>query len=125
MVTGNDPVIVARSIECGAHDYVLKDTAVATFDEALTAIRAGRSFLPHHLATEIAMLGEGQSDQAITDTLSVSQAARSTRSISASPMPIPAPRWCGSTFSARRRPAAIQRDRQPLSLTDVAGYSHR
>ena len=98
----DDPVIVARSIECGAHGFVLKDTAVATFHEALTAVRAGRSFLSHRLATEIAMLnaglspsplarvsarelqilsllGAGQTYEAIADALSVS-----ARSVAAS-----------------------------------------
>lgn len=91
----DDPVIVARAIECGAHGFVMKDTMVACFHEALAAVRAGRCFLPHPLATEIAMinaglrhaplasltarelqvlslLGEGKTGEAIADSLSMS-----------------------------------------------------
>ena len=55
----DDPVIVARAIESGSHGFVLKDDGVEQFRQALEAVRAGRSFLPHRLATEIAMLNAG------------------------------------------------------------------
>ncbi|MDP4002093.1 response regulator transcription factor [Methylobacterium sp. NEAU K] len=55
----DDPVIVARAIECGAHGFVLKDTAVARFHEALEAVGAGHSFLSHDLAMRIAVLNGG------------------------------------------------------------------
>lgn len=97
----NDPVIVARAIESGAQGFVLKDSAVQRFQEALDAVRAGGIFLPHHLATEIAMLnaglrqselspltarelqilsllGRGKTNEAIADSLSMS-----VRSVSA------------------------------------------
>lgn len=97
----DDPVIVARAIEGGAHGFVLKDTAVTRFHEAIEAVSAGRSYLPHEVATRIAMLnaglldsplarltarevqvlsllGVGKSNAAIADSLSMSE-----RSVSA------------------------------------------
>jgi DNA-binding NarL/FixJ family response regulator len=97
----DDPVIVARAIEGGAQGFVLKDTAVTDFHEALEAVRAGQSYLPHGVATQIAMLnagllespfarlsarevqvlsllGEGKTSEAIADSLSLSH-----RSVSA------------------------------------------
>jgi DNA-binding NarL/FixJ family response regulator len=52
----DDPVIAARAIEAGASGFVMKDSTVAVFLEALEAVRAGRGYLPHAIATEIAML---------------------------------------------------------------------
>ena len=51
-----DPVVVARALEGGALGFVLKDAGSAVFLEALAAVRAGRTSLPHALATEVAML---------------------------------------------------------------------
>ncbi|GJE75690.1 Transcriptional regulatory protein RcsB [Methylorubrum suomiense] len=51
-----DPVVVARALEGGALGFALKDAGSATFLEALASVRAGRSSLPHALATEVAML---------------------------------------------------------------------
>ncbi|NEU11368.1 response regulator transcription factor [Methylobacterium sp. BTF04] len=91
----DDPVIVSRALESGATGYVLKDVPAAQFHEAFEAVRAGRSYLPHALATRVAMLGlgarrspladltarelqvlsllgRGQSYQAIADALAVS-----------------------------------------------------
>jgi DNA-binding NarL/FixJ family response regulator len=52
----DDPVIAARAIEAGASGFVMKDSSVAVFLEALEAVRAGRGYLPHAIATDIAML---------------------------------------------------------------------
>jgi DNA-binding NarL/FixJ family response regulator len=52
----DDPVIAARAIEAGASGFVMKDSSVAVFLEALDAVRAGRGYLPHAIATDIAML---------------------------------------------------------------------
>jgi DNA-binding NarL/FixJ family response regulator len=52
----DDPVIAARVLEAGAQGFVLKDTSVAVFLEALEAVRAGRGYLPHAIATSIAIL---------------------------------------------------------------------
>ncbi|MDP4021381.1 response regulator transcription factor [Methylobacterium sp. NEAU 140] len=52
----DDPVIAARVLESGALGFVLKDSSVAAFLEALDAVRAGRSYLPHAIATGIATL---------------------------------------------------------------------
>jgi DNA-binding NarL/FixJ family response regulator len=57
-----DPVIVARVLECGALGFVLKDTPAAAFLEALEAVANGRSYLPHDIAIEIAMLNAGAHD---------------------------------------------------------------
>jgi DNA-binding NarL/FixJ family response regulator len=57
-----DPVIVARVLECGALGFVLKDTPAASFLEALEAVANGRSYLPHDIAIEIAMLNAGAHD---------------------------------------------------------------
>ena len=54
-----DPVVVARALEGGALGFALKDAGSAEFLEALAAVRAGRSHLPHALATEVAMLNRG------------------------------------------------------------------
>lgn len=52
----DDPVIAARVLQSGALGFVMKDTSVAVFLEALDAVRAGRSYLPHAIATHIAIL---------------------------------------------------------------------
>lgn len=51
------PVIAARALEAGAIGYVFKDSPVRDFLEAFDAVRAGRPYLPHLLATHIAGLG--------------------------------------------------------------------
>ena len=57
----DDPVIAARVLESGALGFVMKDTSVAVVLEALDAVRAGRAYLPHAIATHIAMLAPGRS----------------------------------------------------------------
>lgn len=52
----DDPVIAARAIEAGASGFVMKDSSVTVFLEALETVRAGRGYLPHAIATDIAML---------------------------------------------------------------------
>jgi DNA-binding NarL/FixJ family response regulator len=52
----DDPVVVSRTLESGALGYVLKDAPTATLIEALAAVRAGRGYLEHRLATRVAML---------------------------------------------------------------------
>lgn len=52
----SDPVIVSRALEVGATGYVLKD---ASWDEVLNAFRAvreGKPYLSHHLASEVAFM---------------------------------------------------------------------
>lgn len=52
----DDPVIAARTIQAGALGFVMKDSSVEVFLEALEAVRTGRGYLPHAIATGIAML---------------------------------------------------------------------
>ncbi len=52
----DDPVVAARVLEAGASGFVMKDTSLATVLEALDAVRAGRGYLPHAIATNIAIL---------------------------------------------------------------------
>lgn len=51
-----DPVLVSRALECGALGFALKDAGPDAFLEAFEAVHAGRGFLPHALATDVAML---------------------------------------------------------------------
>lgn len=51
-----DPVLVSRALESGALGFVLKDAGSDAFLEALDAVHAGRGYLPHTLATDVAML---------------------------------------------------------------------
>ena len=62
-----DPVIVARVLECGALGFVLKDTPAAAFLEALEAVTNGRSYLPHDIAIEIAMMNAGAHDRPLAN----------------------------------------------------------
>lgn len=54
--THDDPIIVAHALRVGARGFVLKDASIATLLEALAAVRAGRGYLPHRIATTIATL---------------------------------------------------------------------
>ncbi|MBD8906874.1 response regulator [Methylorubrum zatmanii] len=51
-----DPVLVSRALESGALGFVLKDAGPDAFLEAFDAVSAGRGYLPHALATDVAML---------------------------------------------------------------------
>ncbi|CAO4175615.1 response regulator [Methylorubrum populi] len=51
-----DPVLVSRALESGALGFVLKDAGPDAFLEAFDAVAAGRGYLPHALATDVAML---------------------------------------------------------------------
>jgi two-component system, NarL family, invasion response regulator UvrY len=52
----NDPVIVTRALEAGAAGYVLKDTPSADLIKAFEAVKAGKHYLSHELAMQIALL---------------------------------------------------------------------
>ncbi|WGF90367.1 response regulator transcription factor [Marinivivus vitaminiproducens] len=52
-----DPVIVTRALDAGALGYLLKDTPPEEMVEAVKAVRAGRPYMSHALAVEVAMLG--------------------------------------------------------------------
>jgi DNA-binding NarL/FixJ family response regulator len=52
----DDPIVAARVLESGASGFVMKDTSVAIFLEALEAVQAGRGYLPHAIAIDVAML---------------------------------------------------------------------
>ncbi|GJD79694.1 response regulator transcription factor [Methylobacterium gregans] len=52
-----DPIIAARALEAGAIGYVFKDSPVPDFLAAFDAVREGRPYLPHLLATQIAGIG--------------------------------------------------------------------
>ena len=51
-----DPVLVSRALESGALGFALKDAGPEAFMEALAAVHAGQGYLPHALATDVAML---------------------------------------------------------------------
>ena len=51
-----DPVLVSRALESGALGFALKDAGPDAFHEALDAVHAGQGYLPHALATDVAML---------------------------------------------------------------------
>jgi two-component system, NarL family, invasion response regulator UvrY len=51
-----DPVIVARALQSGAMGYALKDMPADAFVEAFRTVRAGQCYLPHALATDVALL---------------------------------------------------------------------
>lgn len=50
----SDPTIVRRALEAGATGYVLKDAAPDEFLLAVQAMRQGRPYLSHDVASEIA-----------------------------------------------------------------------
>lgn len=52
----SDPVIVSRALEVGATGYVLKDTSPDEVLKAFQAVRDGRSYLSHDLASEVAFM---------------------------------------------------------------------
>jgi DNA-binding NarL/FixJ family response regulator len=52
-----DPVIVSRALEAGATGYLLKDTAPEDLIDAFDALRAGRPYLNHRIAVQMALLG--------------------------------------------------------------------
>ncbi len=52
----DDPIIAARVLEAGASGFVMKDTSLAIVLEALNAVRTGRGYLPHAIATNVAIL---------------------------------------------------------------------
>jgi DNA-binding NarL/FixJ family response regulator len=52
----DDPVIVAHALKVGARGFALKHAPIATLLEALATVQAGRGYLPHEIATKIAML---------------------------------------------------------------------
>lgn len=63
----NDPIIVSRALESGAIGYVFKDVRTAEFLKAFEAVRAGRSYLDHDLAVEIAVLQAGARRSPLAD----------------------------------------------------------
>jgi DNA-binding NarL/FixJ family response regulator len=52
----DDPIIVAHALKAGARGFALKHSPIATLLDALATVRAGRGYLPHDIATKIAML---------------------------------------------------------------------
>ncbi|MFE1599928.1 response regulator transcription factor [Methylobacterium sp. ID0610] len=56
----DDPVIVARALECGAIGYLLKDTPSIDFATAVNRVQAGEPYIDHHLATKVAVLQNSQ-----------------------------------------------------------------
>jgi Response regulator containing a CheY-like receiver domain and an HTH DNA-binding domain len=52
-----DPHIVSRALEAGATGYVLKDAGPADFLTAFQTVRAGKPYLNHEIAVQVAMLG--------------------------------------------------------------------
>jgi DNA-binding NarL/FixJ family response regulator len=49
-----DPVIVRRALEAGATGYILKDAPADEFIQAFHRVRAGKSYLSHDMASEVA-----------------------------------------------------------------------
>lgn len=52
----DDPIIIAHALKVGARGFALKHSPIATLLEALVTVQAGRGYLPHDIATKIAML---------------------------------------------------------------------
>jgi two-component system invasion response regulator UvrY len=55
-----DPVVVARALEAGATGYLLKDTMAEDFAEAYEKVRAGRPYLGHEVAVQVALVRSGR-----------------------------------------------------------------
>ncbi|MGU3539856.1 response regulator transcription factor [Methylobacterium sp. A54F] len=52
----DDPIIIAHALKVGARGFALKHSPITTLLEALATVQAGRGYLPHEIATKIAML---------------------------------------------------------------------
>ncbi len=50
----SDPMIIRRALEAGATGYVLKDAPAEEFLRAFQAVRQGKPYLSHEVASEIA-----------------------------------------------------------------------
>lgn len=50
----SDPIIVSRALELGANGYVLKDASAEEFLTAFQTVRAGKLYLSHDLAADVA-----------------------------------------------------------------------
>ncbi|ADJ23138.1 MAG: response regulator transcription factor [Hyphomicrobium denitrificans] len=51
-----DPMIASQSLRLGANGYILKDTSSVDIVKALQAVRQGRPFLSHTVASAIALM---------------------------------------------------------------------
>ena len=51
-----DPVIASQSLRLGANGYILKDTSSVDILKALQAVRQGKPFLSHTVASAIALM---------------------------------------------------------------------
>lgn len=54
-----DPIFAARALEAGAHGYLTKNSKPEDFTNAIRTIRAGRVYLEHEMATQLAMMNAG------------------------------------------------------------------
>ncbi|QGY00631.1 response regulator transcription factor [Methylobacterium mesophilicum SR1.6/6] len=52
----DDPILVAHALRVGAGGFVVKHASITILLEALAEVRAGRGYLPHEIATLVAML---------------------------------------------------------------------
>lgn len=55
----DDPIFAARTLEAGAHGYLTKNSKPDDFTNAIRTIRAGRVYLEHEMATQLAMMNAG------------------------------------------------------------------
>ncbi len=51
-----DPMIASQSLKLGANGYILKDTSSVDIIKALQAVRQGKPFLSHDIASAIAVM---------------------------------------------------------------------
>ena len=63
----SDPIIVARTLEAGAGGYVLKDTSSEEFLAAFEEVRAGKAYLSHALALQVALVRTGARRDPLAD----------------------------------------------------------
>ncbi len=57
----DDPIFAARALEAGAHGYLSKTVKPEEFIAAINALRAGKVYLEHGIATRLAVLHSGRS----------------------------------------------------------------
>lgn len=64
-----DPIIVASALRAGALGYVLKDSASSELNDAIVKVMAGKHYLNHDLAMQVALL-ETRGNSSPLDALS-------------------------------------------------------
>lgn len=63
----DDPIFAACAISSGAHGYLTKNSTPEDFVEAIETIRAGKTYIEHAVATELAVLRSRSSENPMID----------------------------------------------------------